>query len=53
VGWLIVPAGKMILIFPQDKHPRTLVKDSEVLPVLDCLTDLRLTVAEVWSWLKI
>jgi Uma2 family endonuclease len=53
LGWLIVPEAKMILVFPQDKHPRTLVKDAEVLPILDCLTDLRLTLAEVWSWLKI
>lgn len=50
LGWLIDPEERIILVFQPDKLPLEL-SGSEVLPVLSGI-DLRLTVNDVFAWLK-
>lgn len=53
LGWLIDPEEKSVLIYPQGKQPQLLELDSDVLPVPDFLPDLRLTVGDIFGWLKL
>ena len=53
LGWLIDPEEKSVLIYPQGKQPELLEVESDLLPVPDFLPDLRLTVGELFGWLKL
>jgi Uma2 family endonuclease len=50
LGWLIDPADRSILVFRPGLQP-LLLRGSDRLPVLESI-DLELTVAEIFSWLK-
>src|SRR6476469_841485 len=53
MGWLIDPMVRSILIYPPGKQPELLAKPEEVLPVPDWAAELRLTVGDVFGWLKL
>jgi Uma2 family endonuclease len=53
LGWLIDPEERSVLIFLQGKQPQLLELDNDLLPVPDFLPDLKLTVGELFSWLKL
>jgi Uma2 family endonuclease len=53
LGWLIDPEEQSVLIFPQGKQPQLLELDSDWLPVPDFLPELKLTVGELFGWLKL
>ena len=50
LGWLIDPADRSILVFRPELQP-LLLRGSDRLPVLESI-DLDITVAEIFSWLK-
>lgn len=53
LGWLIDPEEKSVLVYPQGKQPEFFELTSDLLPVPDFLPELRLTVGELFGWLKI
>lgn len=53
LGWLIDPDQKSVLVYPADKQPEFLEKAEEVLIVPDLLAELRLTVGDLFGWLKL
>ncbi|MGK7946387.1 MAG: Uma2 family endonuclease [Microcystaceae cyanobacterium] len=53
LGWLIVPEEHTVFIYHQEKSPECLENDEDVLPVPNFLSDFRLTVGELFGWLKI
>lgn len=52
LGWLIDPQDESVMIFKPDQLPE-IKSDEEILPVLECLNDLQLSVKEMFSWLNI
>ncbi len=52
LGWLIDPDEKSVLVYPAKQQTRLLTQ-SDLLPVPDLLADLRLTVADLFNWLKL
>ncbi len=52
LGWLIDPKEKSVLVYPAKQQTRLLTQN-DVLPVPDLVADLRLTVADLFSWLKL
>lgn len=53
MGWLIDPKARSILIFPQGGQPQLLEDAKETLPVPDLVSDLSLSVGDLFSWLKV
>lgn len=53
LGWLLDPEQKSVLAYPAGKQPEFLDKAEEVLPVPDLLAELRLTVGDLFGWLKL
>ena len=52
LGWLIDPKEKSVLVYPAKQQTRLLTQN-DVLPVPDLAADLRLTVADLFGWLKL
>lgn len=52
LGWLIDPEEKSVLVYPANQQTKILTQH-DVLPVPDLVTDLRLTVADLFNWLKL
>jgi Uma2 family endonuclease len=52
LGWLIVPEERSVFVYPQGKQPELLELPEDLLPVPDFLPELRLTVGELFGWLK-
>lgn len=52
LGWLIDPMERSLLIYPTRQQPE-LLQDTQVLPVPDLVANLRLTVDELFGWLRL
>ena len=52
LGWLIDPDEKSVLVYPAKQQTRLLTQNN-ILPVPDLVADLRLTVADLFNWLKL
>lgn len=52
MGWLIDPETQSVLVYPIQQQPQLLAKETASLPVPVLVTDLQLTVAEIFGWLK-
>jgi len=52
LGWLIDPEEKAVICFQPNQLPEIMRQPEDTLPVPDFL-DLRLTVGQVFSWLKL
>lgn len=52
LGWLLDPDEKSVLVYPAKQQTRILTQN-DILPVPDLVADLRLTVADVFNWLKL
>jgi len=52
MGWLVDPDEKSILIYPAGKQPIFLQAPEDVLPTPEFIADLRLTVSNLFNWLK-
>ena len=53
LGWLIVPDERSVLVYPPGQQPELLQKPAEVLPVPDLIANLRLTIGDLFGWLKL
>lgn len=53
MGWLIDPDDRALLIFVPGQQPEFLQDARDVLPVPNLVADLRLTVGELFGWLKL
>lgn len=51
LGWLIDPKDKVILVYPQREQPQFLENREDLLPVPNFISELKLTVGEVFDWL--
>ncbi|BDA74488.1 hypothetical protein CAL7716_086540 [Calothrix sp. PCC 7716] len=52
MGWLVDPDEKSVIAYPQSQQPIFLQEPDLLLPTPDFITDLRLSVGELFSWLK-
>ena len=52
LGWIIDPKEKSVLVYPA-KQQTQLLTQNNILPVPDLVAGLRLTVADLFSWLKL
>lgn len=52
LGWLIDPKERLIMTFQSGKQPEV-KQEGDILPVLSSLTDLQLSVQEIFSWLNL
>lgn len=52
MGWLIDPEEKNILAYPAGQQPISLQEPSDRLPVPEFLSELELTLGDVFGWLK-
>jgi len=52
LGWLIDPKERLIMTFQPGKQPEV-KQEGDILPVLSSLTDLQLSVQEIFSWLNL
>jgi Uma2 family endonuclease len=52
LAWLIDPQDDSVMVFQADQFPE-IKSDEDILPVLDCLNELQLSVKEMFSWLNI
>lgn len=53
LGWLIDPDERSFLIYPQGQQPEFLQEAQDVVPVPNLVSDLQLTIGDVFSWLKL
>lgn len=52
LGWLIDPEDESVMILKPNQFPEIKV-EKEILPVLDEIKDLQLSVEEMFNWLAI
>ncbi|NEP45943.1 MAG: Uma2 family endonuclease [Okeania sp. SIO2H7] len=52
LGWLIDPKDESVMIYQPEKFPE-IKSDEEILPVIKCVEELQLSVAEMFDWLNI
>lgn len=53
LGWLIDPEQKSILVFPSQQQPQIIEDSQTLLPVLDLGVEIKLTLGDIFSWLKL
>jgi Uma2 family endonuclease len=53
LGWLLDPDERSVLVYPPGKQPELLQEASDLLPVPDLVAELRLTVGDLFGWLKL
>ena len=53
LGWLLDPAEKSVLVFPPGQQPELFQEASDALPVPDLVSELHLTVGNIFGWLKL
>jgi Uma2 family endonuclease len=53
MGWLIDPEERSLLIYPAGQQPELLQAAAEILPVPSLVSDVHLTVGNVFSWLQL
>ncbi|MGB6299916.1 MAG: Uma2 family endonuclease [Rivularia sp. (in: cyanobacteria)] len=53
LGWLIDREERSILVFPLAQQPELLREVDDLVPVPDFIKELRLTVGDIFNWLKL
>jgi len=53
MGWLIDPEEKSLLVYPSGQQPELLQEPQEILSTPNLVADLRLTVGDLFNWLKL
>ncbi|MEH2229368.1 MAG: Uma2 family endonuclease [Nostoc sp.] len=53
LGWLIDPGDRSVLVYPPKQQPELLQAEQEILPVPDLVSDLQLTLGQLFGWLKL
>jgi Uma2 family endonuclease len=52
LGWLIDPKDESVMIFQPNQFP-DIKSELEILPVLESVKDMKLSVTEMFTWLNI
>lgn len=52
MGWLLDPADKSVLAFPAHQQPIFLEESEQLLPTPEFIADFKLSVGDLFSWLK-
>jgi Uma2 family endonuclease len=52
MGWLIDPSEKSVFAYPAGKQPVFIQESEQIIPVPEFIADLKLSVAELFAWLK-
>ncbi|MBW4560485.1 MAG: Uma2 family endonuclease [Mojavia pulchra JT2-VF2] len=53
LGWLLDPDERSVLVYPPKQQPELLQAEQEILPVPDLVSNLQLTVGQLFGWLKL
>ncbi len=53
MSWLIDPDERSLIIYPSGQQPEFLQEEHELLPVPTLVANLKLTVGDIFSWLKL
>jgi Uma2 family endonuclease len=53
MGWLIDPDERSLLVYPSGQQPEFLQEEQDALPLPNLVSDLQLTVGDVFNWLKL
>jgi len=53
LGWLIDPEELNVLVYPPNQQPIYLENEQDILPVPDLVSDLHLTLGQLFDWLKL
>jgi len=53
LGWLLDPDERSVLVYPRGQQPELFQETGDVLPVPDLVAELRLTVGDLFGWLKL
>jgi Uma2 family endonuclease len=53
LGWLIDPEEYSVLVYPPQQQPMYLENEEDILPVPDLVSDLHLTLGQLFGWLKL
>lgn len=53
MGWLIDLEERSLIIYPSEQQPELLQELEDIIPAPDFVTDLQLTVGNVFGWLKL
>ena len=52
MGWLLDPAEKSVIVYPAHQQPMFLQQPEQLLPTPEFMANLKLSVGELFSWLK-
>ena len=53
LGWLIDPDERSVLVYPPGQQPELLQEPTDVLPIPDFVAELRVTVGDLFGWLRL
>lgn len=53
LGWLIDPDERSVLVYPRQKQLELFQQPDDILPVLDLITGLQITVGQLFGWLQV
>ncbi len=53
LGWLIYPEEESVLVFPPQQQPQLFQAETDELPVPEFMGEFKLTVGEMFGWLKL
>jgi Uma2 family endonuclease len=53
LGWLIDPNEQLVQIYSTEKHLSSLENSEDLLPTPDFVEDLRITVGQLFGWLRV
>ncbi|GET40103.1 Uma2 family endonuclease [Microseira wollei] len=53
LGWLIDPDERSVLVYPPGQQPELFEEGTDLLPVPNLVANLRLTVGDVFGWLRL
>lgn len=53
LGWLIDPEEEFVLVFPHQQQPELFQAEADELPVPEFMAEFKLTLGEMFGWLKL
>ncbi|MEA5499667.1 Uma2 family endonuclease [Limnoraphis robusta] len=53
LGWLIYPEEESVLVFPHQQQPQLFQTETDELPIPEFMGEFKLTVGEMFGWLKL
>lgn len=53
LGWLIDPEQRSVIVLPIQQQPQFFDRPEQILPVLEIIPNLKITIDDLFSWLKL